>query len=176
MHHSAHQTSGSAFFNPRLRFSPCPVRLACRAPTPSIAHPPLATQGHASRLCMTARNIPCHKCFPKASTSVTLAADKTSPQTSDGVCLSLFLSASTISGWLARHRVLAMPAPRVCMCLRMYIGLCLRLCVVSFYMKHGEKKGHVILPQLNQGLHTGEGCCSIDLPDHVNEVPWLCSH
>ena len=46
---------------------------------------------------------------------------------------------------------------------------------VFFYIKQA-KKGHVILPQLNQELHTGEGCSSMDLPDHVNEVPWLCSH
>lgn len=24
--------------------------------------------------------------------------------------------------------------------------------------------------------YTQEGRCSMDLPDHVNEVPWLCSH
>lgn len=77
-HHSAHQTPGSAFFKPAPPLLPVP-RLGCCAappPPPHIAHPPLSTQGHPSRLCMTARYIPCHKCFPKASTSVTLSADK----------------------------------------------------------------------------------------------------
>lgn len=78
-HHSAHQTPGSAFLNPRLCFSPCPARLPATNPPPSrLIHPPLATLGHESRLCMTAHNIPCHKYFPKASTFVTLSADKTS--------------------------------------------------------------------------------------------------
>lgn len=80
MHHSAHQTPGSAFLNPRLRFCPCPACSPATPPPTQLIHPPLATLGHESRLCMTARNMPCHKCFPKASNSVTLSADKTSPQ------------------------------------------------------------------------------------------------
>lgn len=75
-HHSTHQTPGSAFLNPRLS-------LSCYPPPPRflrLIHPPLATLGHESRLCMTARNIPCHKGFPKVSAFVTLSADKTSPQ------------------------------------------------------------------------------------------------
>lgn len=107
------------------------------------------------------------------------------------MCLLLFLNVSTISGWLVRHHVLAMSAvslpPRACPCV--CVGGCVCGCLCRFeyiYVlcaafsslpawSRGEK-GHVILPQLNQGLHTGEGCCSMDLPDHVNEVPWLCSH
>ncbi|KAI9520838.1 hypothetical protein NQZ68_013243 [Dissostichus eleginoides] len=58
MHHSAHQTRGSAFLNP------CLARLL--PPLPSSTQPPLATLGHASRLCMTARNIPCHKMFSQS--------------------------------------------------------------------------------------------------------------
>lgn len=76
-HHSAHQTPGSAFLNPRASalFSLCPP-LAPLPLTPllQLIHPALATLGHESGLCMTARNIPCHKCFPKASTFVTLSA------------------------------------------------------------------------------------------------------
>lgn len=87
---------------------------------------------------MTARYIPCHKCFPKASTSVTLSADKkkkkTSPQTSDEVCLLLFLNVSTISGWLVRHHVLAMSAvslpPRACPCV--CVGGCVCGCLCRF--------------------------------------------
>lgn len=96
------------------------------------------------------------------------------------------LNVSTISGWLARHCVLAMSAvcvchcvsPWVCLHLLIYVWIYLRLCVffLSFFYIKQEKKGHVILAQVNQELHTGEGCCSMDLPDHVNEVPWLCSH
>lgn len=79
-HHSAHQTPGSAFLNPRASAparAPHPTAPP-PAPTPNPApthHPALATLGHESGLCMTARNIPCHKCFPKASTFVTLSAD-----------------------------------------------------------------------------------------------------
>lgn len=74
------------FFKPTPPLQPVPRMFAClhpphsNSPHPRLIHPPLATLGHESRLCMTARNIPCHKCFPKASTFVTLSADKTSPQ------------------------------------------------------------------------------------------------
>lgn len=145
-HHSAHQTPGSAFLNPCLRSSPCPA-----SPTLRLIHPALATLGHESRLCMTARNIPCHKCFPKASTFVTLSADKNLPTTPWRSVPLTFLNVSTISGWLARHGVLAMSAMCVCVCccvclflayicLNIFMSLCFFSPVFSFYVKR-EKKG-----------------------------------
>lgn len=162
-----------------------PRPLACCSPTTTTTHPLLATQGHASRLCMTARNISCHKCFPKASTFVTLSADKNLPTTPYRVCLSLFwMCQQFLAGWpdMASWRCLLHVCRCVCvhvnpcvfLYLLMYVWIYLRL-FVFFYVNLG-RKGHVILPQLNQELHTGEGCCSMVLPDHVNEVPWLCSH
>lgn len=194
MYHSAHQTPGSAFFNPRL--SLCPARFA-HPPHLAAPHPPLATQGHASGLCMTARNIPCHKCFPKASISVTLSAAKTSPQPLME-CASHFFECVN-NFWLAgqtlrpgdvcsvccvcrvcMHLFLRMYgclcALCVCTCLCAFEYICVFVVFFSLFLHKAGKKGHVILPQLNQELHTGEGCCSTDLPDHVNEVPWLCSH
>lgn len=134
---------------------------------------------------MTARNIPCHKCFPKASTFVTLSADKTSPQPLME-CASHF-SECVNNFWLAGQTLRPGDVGRVCVplcvsvsvfalayiCLNIFMSLCFFL---SFFYIKQEKKGHVILAQVNQELHTGEGCCSMDLPDHVNEVPWLCSH
>lgn len=151
-HHSAHQTPGSAFLNPCLRFSPCPARLpACYPPPPPLRliHPLLATLGHESRLCMTARNIPCHKCFPKASTFVTLSADKTSPQPLME-CASHF-SECVNNFWLAGQTLRPGDVGRVCVplcvsvsvfafayiCLNIFTSLC--FFSVFFLHKAGEK-------------------------------------
>lgn len=127
---------------------------------------------------MTARNIPCHEGFPKVSAFVTLSADKTSPQplmerTSHfSECVNNF--------WLAGQTLHPGNVCSVCLrgCLYLLIYICLNTFTsfVSFQQKAGEKIVIVILPQLNQELHAGEGCNCMDLPDHVNEVPWLCSH
>lgn len=89
---------------------------------------------------MTARNIPCHKCFPKASTFVTLSADeekkkkKTSPQPSDGVRLSLFwMCQQFLAGWpdTAPWRCL----PCVCVvCVCMTVALCVCVCLSLAYV------------------------------------------
>lgn len=140
MHHSAHQTSGSAFLNPCPRFSSCPARpLSLR-----LIHPPFATLGHESRLCMTAHNIPCHKCFPKASTSVTLSADKTSPQPLME-CASHF-SECVNNFWLAGQTRRPGNVCSVCLCVCILCAyVCLNiftsLCFFSvfFYMKQEKR-------------------------------------
>lgn len=156
MHHSAHQTPGSAFFNPRLRLCPCPACLPATPPNPphtTATHPPLATQGHASMLCMTARNIRCHKCYPKASTSVTLSAHKTSPQPLME-CASHFFECVN-NFWLAGQTLhpgnVGCVCATVCECVPMYMSVivlayvCLNiftsLCFSVFsYIKQGEKR------------------------------------
>lgn len=115
MHHSAHQTPGSAFFNPRLRFSLCPARFACSKTHPP-PHPPPPLSTCNPRPCIQAvydspLNIPCHGCFPGASPSVSLSADLASTQdASHFLPFFSLLDVSTISGWLAKHHILAMPA------------------------------------------------------------------
>lgn len=157
MHHSAHQTPGSAFFNPRLRLIPCPACPLLSPPPHTHTHPPLATQGHASRLCMTARNIPCHKCFPKASTSVTLSADKTSPQPLMECASHFFwMCQQFLAGWPDTASWRCLLRVYVCHCVYMYIHLwvCVCTCLYMFeyiYVfvfffclflnKTGEKKG-----------------------------------
>lgn len=121
LHHSAHQTPGSAFFKP----SP-PHQILPRPP--ARIHPPLATQGHASGLCMTACNVPCHKCFPNASTSAPLSADGASPQPRWGGTAPMgghialcFSNVSTISGRLARRGGVASSAV---WCTFLHVGFC----------------------------------------------------
>lgn len=115
------------FFKPTPPLQPVPRPLAClhppTPPTPQLIHPPLATLGHESRLCMTARNIPCHKCFPKASTFVTLSADKTSPQPLME-CASHF-SECVNNFWLAGQTL--HPGNVGCEC------VCATLCLVCLY-------------------------------------------
>lgn len=67
--------------------------------------------------------------------------------------------------------------PRLCVFEYIYIFVCVPPLppIFPLYAKQ-EEKGHVTLVQVNQGLHTGEGCRGADLPDHVNEVPWRRSH
>lgn len=62
-------------------------------------HPTARLQGHASRLCMTARNVPCHKCFPKASTSMTLSAFEASPQPSCTTFFFFWMCQAFLAGW-----------------------------------------------------------------------------
>lgn len=136
-HHSAHQTPGSAFFKPAPPLLPVP-RLGCCAappPPPHIAHPPLSTQGHPSRLCMTARYIPCHKCFPKASTSVTLSADKKKPPHKPLMkCASYFfwMCQQFLAGWsdTTSWRCL------LCLCHRVHARVCVCVGGVVFVVAY----------------------------------------
>lgn len=111
-HHSAHQTPGSAFLNPRLALACCPS-----APLLRLIHPPLATLGHESRLCVTAHNIPCQKCFPKASTLVTLSAAEEPPHYPLMECAPHFLQTCQqfLAGWpdTAAWQCLRCASPRV---------------------------------------------------------------
>lgn len=89
--------------NPRLCFfkpAPC-ARLLPLHPLLRLIHPPLATLGHESRLCVTAHNIPCHKCFPKASTLVTLSAAKEPPHYPLMECARLTFCKRVNNFWLA---------------------------------------------------------------------------
>lgn len=112
---------------------------------------------------------------------------KNIPTTPDGVCvcasrffLLLFFVVECVNDfWLAGQT--RRPPGDVCDTHRGIVRLYLLMfeyiyVFVFFSTKQAKKKGRVILPQLNQELHTGEGCCSAALSDHVNEVPWPCSH
>lgn len=124
---NAEQTGGNTCTTPPTKpqallfLTHAPPARLLPPPTTTTTHPLLATQGHASRLCMTARNVSCHKCFPKASTFVTLSADKTSR-----VRLSLFWTCQQfLAGWpnIASWRCLLHVCHVCTVCLWIYLHL-----------------------------------------------------
>lgn len=121
--------------NPRLCFfkpAPC-ARLLPLRPLLRLIHPPLATLGHESRLCVTAHNIPCHNCFPKASTLVTLSAAKEPPHYPLMECAPHFLQTCQqfLGGWpdTAAWQCLRCASPRVPALAYIYVWI--YLCLFS---------------------------------------------
>ncbi len=99
---------------------------------------------------MTARNIPCHKCFPKASTSVTLSADKTSAQPLTE-CASHFFECVN-NFWLAGQTLrpgdvccVCVPLcvyvyPHVCVCTYACLNIFTSLCLFCLFLRKAGKK------------------------------------
>lgn len=132
MHHSAHQTPGSAFFNPCL--SPCPARSPATPPPPPPP-PTLYLQPKAMRpgCAWQLATSPATNVFPKHPLPWPYQQIKPRYNPWWSVPLTFFFNVSTISGWLARHCILAMSAACVTLCvcillyLLMYVWIYLRL-------------------------------------------------
>lgn len=203
-HHSAHQTPGSAFLNPRASAparAPHPTAPP-PAPTPNPAptHPPCARNPRPwVRAVHDSSQHPLPQMFSQSihfrdpfSGWEKKKQKKKPPCNPLTECASHF-SECVNNFWLAGQTrrpgdVCRVCVSRLCVCDCCSLRMCVfipRLCVFEYiyvsplsfplYAKQ-EEKGHVILAQVNQGLHTGEGCRGADLPDHVNEVPWRRSH
>lgn len=123
MHHSAHQTPGSAFLNPRLALACCPS-----APPPT--HPPSA---HNPRPWVRAvRDSSPHSLPQMFSQSIHFRDPisgwkKKKKKLPTNPWRSVRLTSanvSTISGWLARHGGLAMSA--------LHLSACARTCLYMF--------------------------------------------
>lgn len=87
--------------------------------------------------------------------------------------------------WLAgqTRRLGDVCAASLCVCPHLLIySICLNIFTsfvlffpLSFPYNAGKKMFMSFFHNLIRS-YTQEGCYSMDLPDHVNEVPWLCSH
>lgn len=147
MHHSAHQTPGSAFLNPRLALACCP---SASPPT----HPPSACNPRP--WVQAVRDSSPHSLPQMFSQSIhfldpisRFKKKKSLPTNPWRNVRLTFANVSTISGWLARHERLAMSALRLsaCVCTCSYIGLNIFMWFVlsppplSFPYNAGGKKG-----------------------------------
>lgn len=145
-HHSAHQTPGSAFLNPRASAPACaphpPLPLLRSSLTPSRAptHPPCARNPRPwVRAVHDSSQHPLPQIFSQSihfrdpfSSSKKGKKTENLPATLWRSAPLTFLNVSTISGWLARHAALAMSAVYDCCSLRMCVCFVLRLCVFEY--------------------------------------------
>lgn len=128
MHHSAHQTPGSAFLNPRLALACCPS-----APPPT--HPPCACNPRPwvqavrdssphSLPQMFSQSIHFRDPISRLKRKKKKKALLTNPWQSARLP---FANVSRISGWLARHGGLAMSALHLPACARTCLYICLNI-------------------------------------------------
>lgn len=133
---------------------------------------------------------PATNVFPKHPLSWPYRRIKKNPphKPPDGVCVSLLrMCQQFLAGWPDTEawrclRCVSLRVPALA-----YICLSIFTSFVLFFLpppplslpyNAGAKKKKRFMSFFHNLIrsYTQEGCCSMDLPDHVNEVPWLCSH